>query len=83
MARILLGVSGGIAAYKALELARLATKEGHAVRVLMTGDRTLPFRPPRCNPLLSLPEFFVRVRRHALRPLSRLAPLLTTGGPGW
>jgi phosphopantothenoylcysteine decarboxylase/phosphopantothenate--cysteine ligase len=36
MARILLGVSGGIAAYKALELARLATKEGHAVRVLMT-----------------------------------------------
>jgi phosphopantothenoylcysteine decarboxylase/phosphopantothenate--cysteine ligase len=34
--RILLGVSGGIAAYKALELARLATKEGHAVRVLMT-----------------------------------------------
>jgi phosphopantothenoylcysteine decarboxylase / phosphopantothenate---cysteine ligase len=36
MARILLGVSGGIAAYKTLELARLATKEGHAVRVLMT-----------------------------------------------
>src|SRR5262245_30485433 len=36
MARILLGVTGGIAAYKALELARLATKEGHAVRVLMT-----------------------------------------------
>ena len=36
MSRILLGVSGGIAAYKALELARLATKEGHAVRVLMT-----------------------------------------------
>ena len=36
MARILLGVSGGIAAYKALELARLATREGNAVRVLMT-----------------------------------------------
>jgi phosphopantothenoylcysteine decarboxylase/phosphopantothenate--cysteine ligase len=36
MARILLGVSGGIAAYKGLELARLATKHGHAVRVLMT-----------------------------------------------
>ena len=31
MARILLGVSGGIAAYKALELARLATREGHGV----------------------------------------------------
>ena len=36
MARILLGVSGGIAAYKALELARLATRGGHGVRVLMT-----------------------------------------------
>jgi phosphopantothenoylcysteine decarboxylase / phosphopantothenate---cysteine ligase len=36
MPRILLGVSGGIAAYKALELARLATLAGHGVRVLMT-----------------------------------------------
>src|SRR5436305_5619555 len=36
MARILLGVSGGIAAYKALELVRLATKAGHAVRVVQT-----------------------------------------------
>jgi phosphopantothenoylcysteine decarboxylase / phosphopantothenate---cysteine ligase len=36
MARILLGVSGGIAAYKSLELARLATVAGHGVRVLMT-----------------------------------------------
>ena len=36
MARILLGVSGGIAAYKALELARLASRTGHGVRVLMT-----------------------------------------------
>jgi phosphopantothenoylcysteine decarboxylase/phosphopantothenate--cysteine ligase len=36
MARILLGVTGGIAAYKALELARLATRAGHGVRVLMT-----------------------------------------------
>jgi phosphopantothenoylcysteine decarboxylase/phosphopantothenate--cysteine ligase len=36
MARVLLGVSGGIAAYKALELVRLATKAGHAVRVIQT-----------------------------------------------
>src|SRR3954449_3755684 len=36
MARLLLGVSGGIAAYKALELARLATVQGHAVRVVCT-----------------------------------------------
>ncbi|HET9161927.1 MAG TPA: bifunctional phosphopantothenoylcysteine decarboxylase/phosphopantothenate--cysteine ligase CoaBC [Solirubrobacterales bacterium] len=38
MARILLGVSGGIAAYKSLELARLATLAGHGVRVAMTGN---------------------------------------------
>lgn len=36
MARILLGVSGGIAAYKALEFVRLATGSGHSVRVLQT-----------------------------------------------
>ena len=36
MSRILLGVSGGIAAYKALELVRLATGDGHAVRVVQT-----------------------------------------------
>ncbi len=40
MARILLGVSGGIAAYKALEFARLATVAGHGVRVLMTESAT-------------------------------------------
>jgi phosphopantothenoylcysteine decarboxylase/phosphopantothenate--cysteine ligase len=36
VARILLGVSGGIAAYKALETVRLATKAGHSVRVIQT-----------------------------------------------
>ncbi|HWY91127.1 MAG TPA: bifunctional phosphopantothenoylcysteine decarboxylase/phosphopantothenate--cysteine ligase CoaBC [Solirubrobacteraceae bacterium] len=36
MSRILLGVSGGIAAYKALELVRLATDAGNAVRVVQT-----------------------------------------------
>ncbi|MCW3025774.1 MAG: coaBC [Solirubrobacterales bacterium] len=36
MSRILLGVSGGIAAYKALELVRLATAAGHSVRVVQT-----------------------------------------------
>jgi phosphopantothenoylcysteine decarboxylase/phosphopantothenate--cysteine ligase len=40
MARVLLGVSGGIAAYKALELARLATLAGHGVRVLMSETAT-------------------------------------------
>src|SRR5215211_2592605 len=40
MARILLGVTGGIAAYKALELTRLATQAGHAVRVIQTEAST-------------------------------------------
>lgn len=40
MARVLLGVSGGIAAYKVLEFARLATLAGHGVRVLMTETAT-------------------------------------------
>ena len=40
MARILLGVTGGIAAYKALEFCRLATKAGHAVRVIQTEAST-------------------------------------------
>jgi len=40
MARLLLGVTGGIAAYKALELTRLATKAGHAVRVIQTEAST-------------------------------------------
>jgi phosphopantothenoylcysteine decarboxylase/phosphopantothenate--cysteine ligase len=40
VARILLGVTGGIAAYKALELTRLAIKAGHAVRVVQTPSAT-------------------------------------------
>ena len=40
MARLLLGVSGGIAAYKALETARLATTAGHAVRVIQSDTST-------------------------------------------
>jgi phosphopantothenoylcysteine decarboxylase/phosphopantothenate--cysteine ligase len=40
VARILLGVTGGIAAYKAVELTRLATKAGHAVRVVQTEAAT-------------------------------------------
>jgi phosphopantothenoylcysteine decarboxylase/phosphopantothenate--cysteine ligase len=36
VARVLVGVSGGIAAYKAVELVRLATGGGHAVRVVQT-----------------------------------------------
>jgi phosphopantothenoylcysteine decarboxylase/phosphopantothenate--cysteine ligase len=38
--RILLGVCGGIAAYKAVELTRLALKAGHSVRVVQTEAAT-------------------------------------------
>jgi phosphopantothenoylcysteine decarboxylase/phosphopantothenate--cysteine ligase len=38
MARILLGVSGGIAGYKAVEFVRLALEAGHSIRVVMTGS---------------------------------------------
>lgn len=36
--QILLGVTGGIAAYKACELVRLATKAGHEVRVVLSAN---------------------------------------------
>ena len=38
MARVLLGVTGGIAAYKACELLRLLVKDGHDVTPLLTPD---------------------------------------------
>ena len=37
---LLLGVSGGIAAYRACELVSLAVKAGHGVRVVMTANAT-------------------------------------------
>ncbi|HTU32098.1 MAG TPA: bifunctional phosphopantothenoylcysteine decarboxylase/phosphopantothenate--cysteine ligase CoaBC [Solirubrobacteraceae bacterium] len=45
MARLLIGVSGGIAAYKAVETARLAIRAGHAVRVIQT-ERSTAFVGP-------------------------------------
>ena len=36
MPRLLIGVTGGIAAYKAVETVRLAIRAGHAVRVIQT-----------------------------------------------
>src|SRR5580658_669660 len=38
MARVILGVGAGIAAYKACELLRLLKESGHAVRVIPTPD---------------------------------------------
>ena len=36
MSRLLLGVTGGIAAYKSLETVRLAVRAGHSLRVIQT-----------------------------------------------
>ncbi len=38
MSKILLGISGGIAAYKSASLVRLLVKDGHEVKVMMTSD---------------------------------------------
>ena len=38
MARVILGVTGGIAAYKACELCRLLVKAGHEVTPILTAD---------------------------------------------
>jgi phosphopantothenoylcysteine decarboxylase / phosphopantothenate---cysteine ligase len=38
MARVLLGVTGGIAAYKACELTRLLVRAGHEVTPILTGE---------------------------------------------
>ena len=56
MAKILLGVTGSIAAYKAAELVRLMVKEGHEVKVVMTEAATkfvtpLTFRTLSKNPV--------------------------------
>lgn len=54
---ILLGVTGGIAAYKACELTSLAVKAGHAVRVVMSANATrfvgpITFEALSGNPVL-------------------------------
>ena len=56
--RIVLGITGGIAAYKAAELTRLLVKEGIAVDVVMTGAATQFIAPMTLqalsgNPVLS------------------------------
>ena len=86
MARILLGVSGGIAAYKALELARLATREGHAVRVLMTPAAERFVGPASFEGIVGAPgpERRVRARpgarRLPRRPRARPRPDRAPGG---
>jgi phosphopantothenoylcysteine decarboxylase/phosphopantothenate--cysteine ligase len=67
MARILLGVSGGIAAYKALELARLATRSAHGVRVLMTEGAKRFVGPASFEGIVGAPVLSSEFERDPLR----------------
>jgi len=67
VARILLGVSGGIAAYKALELARLATIAGHSVRVLMTANARRFIGAASFEGIVGAPELSDEFERDPLR----------------
>ncbi|HEX5363145.1 MAG TPA: bifunctional phosphopantothenoylcysteine decarboxylase/phosphopantothenate--cysteine ligase CoaBC [Gallionella sp.] len=53
--RILLGITGGIAAYKAAELVRLLKKQGFEVQVAMTGAATQFITPTTMQALSGLP----------------------------
>jgi phosphopantothenoylcysteine decarboxylase / phosphopantothenate---cysteine ligase len=67
MARILLGVSGGIAAYKSLELARLATVAGHGVRVVMTATAQRFVGPASFEGIVGAPVLSSEFERDPLR----------------
>jgi phosphopantothenoylcysteine decarboxylase/phosphopantothenate--cysteine ligase len=67
MARILLGVSGGIAAYKSLELARLATVAGHGVRVVMTDAASRFVGPASFEGITGAPVLASEFERDPLR----------------
>lgn len=60
MGRVLLGVTGGIAAYKACELARLLVRAGHEVTPILTPD---------AETFVSAKTFEALVRREAPREL--------------
>ena len=58
MARVLLGVTGGIAAYKACELTRLLVRAGHEVTPILT---------PEAESFVSAKTFEALARREAPR----------------
>ncbi len=67
MAKILLGVSGGIAAYKAVEFVRLATGAGHSVRVLMTASARKFVGPDTFEGILGAPVLTSEFERDPMR----------------
>ncbi len=81
MPRILLGVCGGIAAYKALEFTRLALKAGHSVRVVQTESATRFVGPASFAGITGAPVLVTEWEPDPLRgsfpgdPLPEHAPL--------
>src|SRR6201996_5643132 len=79
--RILLGVCGGIAAYKSLEFTRLALKAGHSVRVVMTESATRFVGPLSFSAITGAPTLISEWEPDPLRgafpgdPLPEHAPL--------
>ena len=67
MAKVLLGVSGGIAAYKAVEFVRLATGNGHSVRVLMTAAARRFVGPDTFEGILGAPVLTSEFERDPMR----------------
>lgn len=67
MAKILLGVSGGIAAYKAVEFVRLATGAGHSVRVLMTASARKFVGPDTFEGILGAPVLSSEFEKDPMR----------------
>ena len=81
MPRILLGVCGGIAAYKAVEFTRLATKAGHSVRVVQSEAATRFVGPATFAGITGAPVLITEWEPDPLRgvfpgdPLPEHAPL--------
>ena len=81
MPRILLGVCGGIAAYKSLEFTRLALKAGHSVRVVQTEAATRFVGPASFAGITGAPVLITEWEPDPLRgvfpgdPLPEHAPL--------
>ena len=81
MPRILLGVCGGIAAYKSLEFTRLALKAGHQVRVVQTEAATRFVGPASFAGITGAPVLVTEWEPDPLRgvfpgdPLPEHAPL--------
>jgi phosphopantothenoylcysteine decarboxylase/phosphopantothenate--cysteine ligase len=79
--RILLGVCGGIAAYKAVEFTRLALKAGHSVRVVQTEAATRFVGPATFAGITGAPVLITEWEPDPLRgvfpgdPLPEHAPL--------